>query len=72
VQVPADAIPPDTVVFTDDIEDTDQTYRTYLRAFESNLAALPTSAFTPNLALFDALFASLTITDNAALSYLIP
>jgi len=67
VQVPADAIPPDTgdIIYTD-------MYVPYLRAFEANLAALPTSAFTPDLALFDALFASLTITDNAALSGVIP
>lgn len=44
----------------------------YFRQLEANLAAQPTSAFTPDLALFDALFASITITDAAVLNRAIP
>ena len=67
IRVPGDAIPPDTgnIIYTDQ-------YVPYLHQFEANLAALPTSAFTPDLALLDELFASLTISDNEALSALIP
>jgi hypothetical protein len=43
-----------------------------LSAFEEALAAQPTSAFTPDLALYDALFASLTIADGEALLAAIP
>jgi hypothetical protein len=67
VLIPEGAIPLDTgdIIYTD-------RYVPYLREFEANLAAAPASAFTPDLALFDALFGSLTITDNEALSALIP
>lgn len=65
VQTPPDAVPPR-------ISLSDETYAPYLRRFEANLAAQPTSAFTPDLALYDALFNSLTITDNQALLTLIP
>jgi hypothetical protein len=50
----------------------DDGYPAYLAQLERNLDAQPTSAFTPDLALYDALIASLTITDAQALYALIP
>lgn len=50
----------------------DAGYSRYLRQIETNLAAQPSSAFTPDLALLDAVFASLTITDAEALLGAIP
>ncbi len=47
-------------------------YTDYLRAFEANLAPLPSSAFTPDLALYDALFSSIRITDADALNAALP
>ena len=44
----------------------------YLRQLEANLATQPSSAFTPDLALLDSVFTSLTITDAEALLRAIP
>lgn len=67
VHVPANAIPDasDAILYTDD-------YVPYLREFEANLASQPTDAFTPELALLDAIFTSLTVTDPEVLSLAIP
>jgi hypothetical protein len=65
VRVPAAAIPAPVSRDAD-------VYVPYLREFEANLAAQPTSAFTPDLAALDQLLASLTIVDPAALLELIP
>lgn len=66
VRVPASTIP--GAVNRGD----DSAYSAYLRRFEANLAAQPTSAFTPDLALYDAIFASLELTDAAALLARLP
>ncbi len=50
----------------------DALYGAYTDEFSANLNALPTSAFTPDLALIDTLMSSLTITDNDLLMALIP
>lgn len=50
----------------------DSLYSAYLRQFEANLTALPTSAFTPDLSVIDTLFNSITITDNNRLMNSIP
>jgi hypothetical protein len=65
VRVPAAAIPAPVTRASD-------AYRQYIQRFETNLAAQPTSAFTPDLALLDTIFASLTITNHKALLELIP
>lgn len=65
VKAPAGALPANGSLV-------DELYSRYLHQFEANLAAQPTSAFTPDLALLDAIFASLTVTDNEALLQLIP
>lgn len=44
----------------------------YIHTLEDNLAALPTSAFTPDLTLYDALFSSIRITDANALNAALP
>lgn len=65
VSVPEDAVPaPVTKEPT--------VYQQYIQNFEENLAAQPTSAFAPDLALLDAIFASLTITDSEKLLEFIP
>lgn len=61
VRIPQAAIPPWSGL-------EEAAYAVYLRQLETNLAAQPTSAFTPDLALLDALFASLTLTDEAVFS----
>ena len=65
VKIPAGTIPANGNL-------ADELYARYLRQFEANLAAQPTNAFTPDLALLDAIFTSLTVTDNEALLQLIP
>lgn len=50
----------------------DAGYPRYLRQLETNLATQPSSAFTPDLALLDSVFTSLTITDAEALLRAIP
>lgn len=65
VHVPAGTVPAP-------VSRADETYYPYLHQFEANLASQPTSAFTPDLALLDAIFTSLTVTDNEALLQLIP
>jgi hypothetical protein len=69
VDIPAEAIPR-SCSFGDCRAD--NAYPGYIGQLEANLAALPTSAFTPDLALLDGIFASLTITDPEALLALIP
>lgn len=66
VRVPAAAVP------EGDYRGDDSAYSAYLRRFEADLAAQPTSAFTPDLALYDAIFASLELTDEAALLARLP
>lgn len=66
VQIPASALPADPIRGKEDA------YAIYLRMLEGNLSALPTSAFTPNLALYDALFSSITITNPDALAAALP
>jgi hypothetical protein len=65
VYAPAASIP-------EDVNPTSDAYVGYLHQFEANLTAQPSSAFSPDLALIDALFASITITDRAALLELMP
>ena len=65
VHIPAEAIPRGG-------SRADDAYPGYIDQLEANLAAQPTSAFTPDLAVLDSLMASLTITDQAALLDLIP
>lgn len=60
VRVPADSIPAP-------VSRDDATYDRYLRQFEANLNAQATGAFTPDLALMDSIFASLTVVDPEAL-----
>ncbi len=64
VQLPASVITPDSPRHGADVA--------YLNALEDTLAALPTSAFTPDLALYDALFSSITITNPDALAASLP
>ena len=65
VYVPAEAIPRDG-------SRDDDAYPRYIDQLEANLAAQPTSAFTPDLAVLDMIFASLTITDQETLLEIIP
>lgn len=65
VHIPAEAIPRGG-------SRADDAYPGYIDQLEANLAAQPTSAFTPDLTLIDGVFASLTITDPEALLALIP
>ncbi|MBN8639073.1 MAG: hypothetical protein J0M07_27400 [Anaerolineae bacterium] len=64
VQLPASVITPDSPRHGADVA--------YLNALEDTLAALPTSAFTPDLALYDALFSSITITNPDELDARLP
>jgi hypothetical protein len=65
VRIPAEAIP------GNGSRDEDA-YVIYLQELEANLDAQPNSAFTPDLTIYDAVMASLTITDPEALFRLIP
>jgi len=65
VHVPAEAIPRGG-------SRAENAYPGYINQFEANLAAQPTGAFTPDLAILDGVMASLTITDSEALLALIP
>jgi hypothetical protein len=65
VYIPAEAIPRGG-------SRDDNGYTRYIDQLEANLAAQPTSAFTPDLAVLDGIMASLTITDQEALLDLIP
>lgn len=67
IRIPTEIIP----IPGNDVR-TDEGYASYLRQFEANLAALSTSAYTPDLAALDALFGSLRITDNGAVAAAIP
>ncbi|MFN8528370.1 MAG: hypothetical protein U0670_07150 [Anaerolineae bacterium] len=67
IRIPASAIPPGS----NEVR-ADDRYPAYLHQLEANLAAQPTSAFTPDLAAFDALLGSIRITDNDALMRAIP
>lgn len=66
VHLPLAAIPAEVDPYSDGV------YVRYLRELEANLSTQPTSAFTPDLALLDAIFTSLAITDNDATLKLIP
>ncbi|MBN8638355.1 MAG: hypothetical protein J0M07_23790, partial [Anaerolineae bacterium] len=63
VQVPSAIIPPEIDPFGNE-----GAYTDYLAQFTQMVDAQPASAFTPNLGWYDALLASLTITDAGALS----
>lgn len=65
VYMPAEAIPAGG-------SRADDVYPGYIDQLEANLAAQPTSAYMPDLALLDGVFASVTITDPEALLALIP
>ena len=63
VQVPATILPPEIDPFANEVD-----YTAYLAQFTQVVDAQAASAFTPNLGWYDALLASLSITDTAALS----
>ncbi|MCA9905977.1 MAG: SH3 domain-containing protein, partial [Anaerolineae bacterium] len=64
VQLPSGAIPPGDPSRVPDANT--------INTFEDNLAARPTSTFTPDLALYDALFNSIQITNESALDAALP